>query len=194
MAIDEPIEITLYPAVGHAPPPVLDPEAGLFGRLCGACGCATTARRPSAPFHDRARRSRCSCVYHDPALAPVLPHSVGLQRGLTGVVHLFATHSQDGQNAIVTAHELLHTFGASDKYADRDTPLYPERLRRAAARAALSATLRRDHGRPRAAEPGSPGDARRPVADARRSGERARDRLDQALMDAALLLARPDWA
>ena len=55
----------------------------------------------------------------------MLPHSVGLQRGLTGVVHLFAAHSQDDQNAIVTAHELLHTFGATDKYDADDRPLYP---------------------------------------------------------------------
>jgi len=57
----------------------------------------------------------------------MLPHSLGLQRGLTGVVHLFAARSQSAQNAIVTAHELLHTFGATDKYApDSDAPLYPQ--------------------------------------------------------------------
>ena len=64
-------------------------------------------------------------VYHDPASAPMLPHSVGLQRGLTGVVHLFAARSQDQQNAIVAAHELLHTFGATDKYGADGRPLYP---------------------------------------------------------------------
>ena len=65
-------------------------------------------------------------LYHDPTLATVLPHSLGLQRGLTGVVQLFASRSQSGQNAVVTAHELLHTFGATDKYdPDSDAPLYP---------------------------------------------------------------------
>ena len=55
------------------------------------------------------------------------PTPAGLQRGLTGVVHLFASRAQEAQNRIVIAHELLHTFGATDKY-DPDTglPQYPE--------------------------------------------------------------------
>jgi hypothetical protein len=123
--INEPIDIKLYPVLARAPP-VLDPGAGIIGRLLWslrlryyrwqAIGTIARSRPQIALF----------LVYHDPSLAPLLPHSVGLQRGLTGVVHLFATHSQDGQNAIVTAHELLHTFGATDKYSDRDAPLYPD--------------------------------------------------------------------
>jgi hypothetical protein len=66
-------------------------------------------------------------LYHDPALTQSLPHSAGLQRGLTAVVHLFASRSQEAQNRVVITHELLHTFGATDKY-DLSTglPLYPE--------------------------------------------------------------------
>jgi hypothetical protein len=66
-------------------------------------------------------------LYHDPALASSLPHSAGLQRGLTAVVHLFASRPQEAQNRIVMAHELLHTFGATDKY-DLATglPKYPD--------------------------------------------------------------------
>jgi hypothetical protein len=124
VAIDEPISIKLYPPLSRAPP-VLDPQAGVFTRLVWslqlryyrfrALGSVARARPQIALF----------LVYHDPSRAPVLPHSVGLQRGLTGVVHLFATRSQDGQNTIVTAHELLHTFGATDKYVGAGTPLYP---------------------------------------------------------------------
>jgi len=124
VAIQEPIEIKLYPPL-HRAPPVLAPREGAFGRLLWslrlryyrfqAVGTVARARPQIALF----------LVYHDPSRAPVLPHSVGLQRGLTAVVHLFATHTQDGQNAIVTAHELLHTFGATDKYAGGGEPLYP---------------------------------------------------------------------
>jgi hypothetical protein len=125
VTIDEPIKVRLYPPLARAPP-VLDPQAGVFGRLLWslrlryyrvrALGTIARARPQIALF----------LLYHDPSRAPVLPHSLGLQRGLTGVVHLFATHSQDGQNTIVTAHELLHTFGATDKYAGADRPLYPD--------------------------------------------------------------------
>ena len=125
VAIEEPISIKLYPPLARAPP-VLDPQAGVLARLLwslqlryyrsGVVGTVARARPQIALF----------LVYHDPSRAPVLPHSVGLQRGLTGVVHLFATHAQDGQNTIVTAHELLHTFGATDKYGGAGTPLYPD--------------------------------------------------------------------
>ena len=66
-------------------------------------------------------------LYHDPTLTQSLPHSAGLQRGLSAVVHLFASRAQEAQNRIVIAHELLHTFGATDKY-DLATglPKYPE--------------------------------------------------------------------
>ena len=65
-------------------------------------------------------------LYHDPARAAVLPHSLGLQRGLMGVVHVFATRAQQDQNNVVITHELLHTFGATDKYGDNDAPLFPD--------------------------------------------------------------------
>ncbi len=125
VAIDEPIEIKLYPAMAHAPP-ILDPEAGPFGRLMWSLRLRYYRSQAVASVSRSRPQIALFLVYHDPARAPVLPHSVGLQRGLTGVVHLFATRSQEGQNAIVTAHELLHTFGATDKYAGLGTPLYPD--------------------------------------------------------------------
>jgi hypothetical protein len=66
-------------------------------------------------------------LYHDPAVSESVPHSLGLQKGLLGVVHAFATRDMDGENNIVIAHELLHTLGATDKYdpAD-DEPSYPD--------------------------------------------------------------------
>ena len=65
-------------------------------------------------------------VYHDPALSPTLAHSVGMQKGLYGVVNVFADPSMIGSNDMIAAHELLHTLGATDKYSLRDNqPLHP---------------------------------------------------------------------
>ncbi|HEV7433014.1 MAG TPA: hypothetical protein VGN77_08215 [Steroidobacteraceae bacterium] len=122
--IEEPIHMALYPALASAPP-VLDNRAGIFARLLWSLRLRYYRYNSTGTVSRSRPQIALFLVYHDPALTPVLPHSVGLQRGLTGVVHLFATPSQDGQNAIVTAHELLHTFGATDKYADGGTPLYP---------------------------------------------------------------------
>ncbi|WP_455217976.1 hypothetical protein [Kaarinaea lacus] len=65
-------------------------------------------------------------LYHDPKLSETLPHSLGLQKGLLGVVHVFAASRANGSNNMVIAHELLHTVGATDKYAINTLqPLYP---------------------------------------------------------------------
>ncbi len=64
--------------------------------------------------------------YFDPAQISVLEHSLGLQKGLIGIVNAFASKNMRGENNIIIAHELLHTVGATDKY-DRITnlPIYP---------------------------------------------------------------------
>ena len=68
---------------------------------------------------------RLFVLYHEPKSNEALPHSLGLQKGLLGVVHVFASAEQRAQNNIVIAHELLHTLGATDKYDAHGQPLYP---------------------------------------------------------------------
>jgi hypothetical protein len=65
-------------------------------------------------------------LYHAPQDGVALEHSLGLQKGLIGVVHAFADPRQTRQNNIVIAHELLHTLGATDKYGAGGRPMYPE--------------------------------------------------------------------
>ncbi|QQN39812.1 hypothetical protein [Acinetobacter sp. CS-2] len=64
--------------------------------------------------------------YYDPQTIKELKHSTALQKGRIGSVNLFASKKQSEQNKIVLVHELLHSFGASDKY-DLSTgqPAYP---------------------------------------------------------------------
>lgn len=70
---------------------------------------------------------RLFLLYYDPATHPALPHSLGLQKGLVGIVHVFAGREQAGSNRVVIAHELLHALGASDKYdAATAQPRYPD--------------------------------------------------------------------
>jgi hypothetical protein len=81
-------------------------------------------------------------LFHDPQRSASLPHSIGLQKGLFGIVNVFASRRMMGSNDTVIAHELLHTLGATDKYdlgtnlpihpvgyaePERD-PLYPQHL------------------------------------------------------------------
>ena len=64
--------------------------------------------------------------YFDPSTSPRLAHSLGLQKGMVGVVNAFAHRKMVGSNNVVIAHELLHTVGATDKYDPAtNQPLYP---------------------------------------------------------------------
>jgi hypothetical protein len=69
---------------------------------------------------------RLFVLFHDPERNGALPHSTGLSKGQIGVIHAFASRLQRRQNNVVIAHEMLHTFGATDKY-DLATlqPIFP---------------------------------------------------------------------
>ena len=126
VTIDTPIGITLYPAPAQ-PPPELAADAGIFGRVLWSLRLRHYRAHAVGTIERSRPKIALFLLYHDPARTPVLPHSRGLQRGLMGVVQLFATRAQAAQNAIVTTHELLHTFGATDKYAPAtDAPLFPD--------------------------------------------------------------------
>ena len=70
---------------------------------------------------------RMFVLYHDPERVNRVGHSLGLQKGLLGVVRAFASEAQAGQNNVIIAHELLHTVGATDKYeGGSNLPAYPD--------------------------------------------------------------------
>ncbi|MBF7695551.1 hypothetical protein [Acinetobacter rathckeae] len=64
--------------------------------------------------------------YYSPKTRQRLLHSTALERGRIGSVNVFSDTQQNAQNEVVIAHELLHAFGATDKY-DLSTgqPIYP---------------------------------------------------------------------
>ncbi|RLA15216.1 MAG: hypothetical protein DRQ59_01685 [Gammaproteobacteria bacterium] len=63
--------------------------------------------------------------YYDTGTTKSLRHSVGLQRGLIGLINGFASKNYNGSNNVVIAHELMHTMGASDKYDQLNMPVHP---------------------------------------------------------------------
>lgn len=73
-------------------------------------------------------RVRIFVLYHENKPNLKLEHSLGLQKGLLGIVHAFASKAQTAQNNIVIAHELFHTVGASDKYDVSGNPVPPDGL------------------------------------------------------------------
>ncbi|UUM27773.1 hypothetical protein NQU59_01035 [Acinetobacter colistiniresistens] len=64
--------------------------------------------------------------YYDPKQSRELKHSTALERGRIGSVNLFASVKQAQQNNVVLVHELLHGFGATDKYnLVNGEPIFP---------------------------------------------------------------------
>lgn len=64
--------------------------------------------------------------YHDVKDRRPLAHSLGLEKGMLGIVNAFASNKMTAANAVVITHEILHTLGATDKYdLDSGLPVYP---------------------------------------------------------------------
>ncbi|MEM7430967.1 MAG: hypothetical protein AAF351_03390 [Pseudomonadota bacterium] len=67
--------------------------------------------------------------YHHPQQTLLLENSVGLQKGMVGIVNAYASRRHRGRNNLVITHEFLHTLGATDKYDPHDgQPIPPDGL------------------------------------------------------------------
>ncbi len=124
VAASPPVQLWLAPAV-----PVLPPTPPQVGNALQIAAWSLQLRwwawRRDAGPHP-APQVKLFVLFHDPAESRAVPHSLGLEKGLIGVVHAFATPAQAAQNNVVLAHELLHTLGASDKYdLSNNLPAYP---------------------------------------------------------------------
>lgn len=124
VTLDDPMDIALAKPLDAVPP--LPPRDGdtlsiiwwsLKLRLW-----ASRMDRYEGPTPD----VRAFTLYYDPKTHPILEHSTGLEKGMIGVIKLFASDEMTAENNIVMLHELLHTLGATDKYDLRtDQPIYP---------------------------------------------------------------------
>jgi hypothetical protein len=125
LQIDKPFRFTLAQSPNDMPP-VIDPHPDRLQIMLWSLKLRWyTWRTPDPP--GPMVSIRIFLLFHDPARSSLLPDSTGLQKGLTGIAHLFAASSQSGGNQIVIAHELLHTLGATDKYnLATNQPIYPE--------------------------------------------------------------------
>lgn len=124
LPLKTPFEVVLGPVLTEKPPqpPV---ESSVLGNVVWSLRIRYWAWRV-ARKHGPPADIQMFVLYFDPQTHTRLRHSLGLQKGLLGMVNLFASSRLAGSNNLVIAHEMLHTVGASDKY-DLATrlPLYP---------------------------------------------------------------------
>ncbi len=120
-----PIEVYVAPRVDSLPP---EPPRGgsAFTNIAWSLQLRFWAWRHDAYSGPKAH-VRMFVKYFAPLRDARLAHSVGLREGLIGVVNAFASAEMTGSNQVVIAHELLHTFGATDKYDPMtNQPLFPD--------------------------------------------------------------------
>ena len=138
--LDQPLRVELGRQVREQPP-AIEPDSGVLDIMWWSLKmrwwASSTAGEQDAIEPD----VRIFVRYHRPQDAYVLEDSVGLQKGMVGIVNARASRRHRGMNNVVITHEFLHTLGATDKYdpgtgqpippdglaePDRD-PLYPQR-------------------------------------------------------------------
>lgn len=123
--LERPIRFTLGARIRELPPP-FDPNAGTFSAIVWSLRTRYWAWRAAEHGAGPAPDIDLFVLYHDPEKTQSVPHSVGLQKGLYGIINAFASRDSAGSNDTVIAHETLHTLGATDKYSLGDNqPMHP---------------------------------------------------------------------
>ncbi|MDP6437191.1 MAG: hypothetical protein QF790_11135 [Gammaproteobacteria bacterium] len=123
--IDKPVKVIMGQPIGElppAPPQSANPfSIGYWSLKLRWWANKVTGDQPG-PTPD----IRLFLVYFDPEESSTVAHSLGLQKGLIGIVNVFASRHQSATNNFVIAHEMLHTLGATDKYAAGNLPAFPD--------------------------------------------------------------------
>ncbi len=122
-------------------PPAIDSQAGMLGVMTWSLKFRWWASSTAGDQDEITPDVRIFVRYHSPNDVFVLENSVGLRKGMVGIVNARASRQHKGANNVIIAHEFMHTLGATDKYhlgtgqplapdglAEPDkVPLYPQR-------------------------------------------------------------------
>ncbi|HET7204508.1 MAG TPA: hypothetical protein VFI92_14185 [Steroidobacteraceae bacterium] len=129
LPLASPVQLRVSHAAA-APPPPLGDRPGVFSVMAWSLRLRWYAARVA--WNDPLPTPDVQVFAHYAPLGDAtiaVPDSVGLSKGLVAVAHLYAAHEASASNQVVVAHELLHTLGATDKYAPGSgQPLVPDGL------------------------------------------------------------------
>jgi hypothetical protein len=125
-SLELPVRLELGTEINEQPP-VPPPQTSMLKVMWWSVRMRWWANQVAKGQDRPAPDVRIFVRYHDPATAFPLENSVGLQKGMVGIVNGFASLRENGNNNVVIAHEFLHTLGATDKYdAASGLPNFPD--------------------------------------------------------------------
>jgi hypothetical protein len=126
LPLTKPVEVRLAPKLNEKPPRAPQDKSPLsvgWWSLKMRWWSATVETNYQGPSPN----IRMYVLYFDAEKNGEVDHSLGLEKGLIGVVYGYADKKLTSKNNVVIAHELLHTVGATDKYdLASGQPIHPE--------------------------------------------------------------------
>jgi len=120
-----PVITFLGPEVSNVPPPSPGQDASRLAIAWWSLTIRYWAWINTPEGYGGSNTIQIFVLYQQPLSGERLAHSLGLQKGLLGIVHAYANTKSNEQNNIVITHEMFHTVGASDKYIG-PMPIYPQ--------------------------------------------------------------------
>jgi len=126
LTTDQPTSTHLGQAINIHPPTSPGPGSSFVKIIGWSLKLRYWAYRNTPDDKSNLHRVRIFLLYHEAKKGKRLQHSLGLDKGLLVIAHVFASTHQEQQNNIIIAHELLHTVGASDKYNAANQPVFPD--------------------------------------------------------------------
>jgi hypothetical protein len=124
--ISRPVRIELGSPVSEQPPALPD-APNLFSAMIWSLKMRWWSSSVTDDQDDIDPDVRIFVRYHNSDHPFRLEKSVGLKKGMVGIVNGYASRRHRGANNVVIAHEFLHTLGATDKYSPVDGhPIHPD--------------------------------------------------------------------
>lgn len=126
--LDRPLRIELGQPVSEQPPSI-DIDSGVIGIMLWSLKMRWWASSVTDEQDRIEPDVRIFVRYHRPDYGALLENSIGLQKGMIGIVNAHASRRNSGSNNVIIAHEFLHTLGARDRYdSTTGQPNVPEGL------------------------------------------------------------------
>jgi len=127
-SLSRPVRVELGQPIAEQPPAIAD-RSNVFDIMLWSLKLRWWASDVAGEQDAIKPDVRIFVRYHGADDSFVLDNSVGIQKGMVGVVNAYAGRHYHGSNNVIIAHEFLHTLGATDKYNPANgLPLAPDGL------------------------------------------------------------------